>query len=112
MKTPRETELVRACLDLLKHRGVHAWRNNSGAATLFGRGGDKQLVRFGLPGSSDILGILPPVGRFLAVECKRPGGKLTATQRAFLDGVQEAGGVGLLIDDVKELDRELDLLGV
>ncbi len=55
---------------------------------------------------SDLLGILPG-GRFLAVELKSRGGKVTQAQRSFLDHVTAAGGVALVISDLAELDREL-----
>ena len=34
MKAPREQDLVAACLQVLRLRGVFAWRNNSGAFVL------------------------------------------------------------------------------
>jgi hypothetical protein len=110
MKAPRESDLVRACLQLLRVRGVFAWRANSGALAVQ-RGGRRRVYRFaGARGLSDILGILPPAGRFLAVECKMPGRNLTADQRAFLDAIRAAGGVALLITDVGELQAALAAL--
>jgi hypothetical protein len=107
MKAPRETDLVRACLQLLRVRGVCAWRANSGALSVQ-RGGRRHVYRFaGVRGLSDILGILPPAGRFLAVECKMRGRKLTAHQQGFLDAIRAAGGVALVITDVGQLQAEL-----
>lgn len=100
-----EAGVLKACLQLLDLRGIFAWRNNSGALP----NAEGRPVRFGKPGSSDIFGILPG-GRFLAVECKRPGGKPTATQAVFLESIRVAGGVALVIDDPRELDAFLDLI--
>jgi hypothetical protein len=106
MKKPRESDVLAACLQLLRLRGVFAWRNNSGAFVL-GDGKGRRFFRAGLPGSADILGVLPG-GRFLAVEVKRPGGKPTPPQRAFLAAVEAAGGVSTVIRDVAELVALLD----
>src|SRR4051812_31915703 len=61
-------DLVSACLHLLALQGVRAWRNNTTGVY------DPQRKRFrtftGRKGISDILGIIPPTGRLLAVECK------------------------------------------
>lgn len=103
--TTTEAQVLRACLDLLRLRGVLAWRNNSGML----RDARGRPVRFGLVGSSDILGVLPG-GRLLAVEVKRPGGRPTEAQRGFLGAVIGAGGAALVIDDVAALAAVLDRL--
>jgi hypothetical protein len=121
LKAPTETALVRACLDLLALKGVRAaWRFNSGRMATE-RGGRRHVYRFnGAVGCADILGILPlapggrggrPQGVFLAIEVKRPGAEPTEAQAAFLDAVRAAGGVGLVIHDVRELEAELARLG-
>jgi hypothetical protein len=111
VKKPREQDLVNACLQLLKLRGVFAWRNNSGAFVL-GEGKGRRFFRAGLVGGSDILGVLHPTGQLLAVEVKRPGGKPTPQQQAFLDAVRAAGGVAAVVRDVAELVALLDGLEV
>jgi hypothetical protein len=86
---------------------VLAWRQNQGALTGT-RGGKRLFVRFAaMPGISDILGVLPG-GRFLAVECKRPGNRPTPEQAAFLAAVEAAGGLALVVRDVAELQAALD----
>lgn len=112
MKAPTETQLVKACLQFLALRKITAWRNNSGGAKLAGHGGRGQFVRFGHKGSSDILGVLAPHGRLLACEVKKPGGKLTEHQKQFLDCVRAAGGLALVVRDVRELQAALDAEGL
>ncbi len=107
MRRPTETDLVRQCLDLLKLRGVYAWRNNSGAFVL-GKGSGRRFFRAGAKGSADVIGVLPGSGRFLAVECKVGSNQPTADQVAFLDAVRAAGGVAVVIRDVAELVALLD----
>jgi hypothetical protein len=110
MKAPREGDLLKACLQLLQLHRIPCWRQNAGAAT-FGSGAGRRFVRFSPPGTADILGCLPPSGRLLAVEVKRPGGRLTPAQAAFLDHVRAAGGLALVVRDVRDLQRALDLEG-
>jgi hypothetical protein len=71
MVTP-EGRILAGCLRYLEVRGVYHWRNSTGAVQI--RPG--RWYRFGKVGSSDILGILPG-GRFLAVEVKARGGRLS-----------------------------------
>lgn len=94
----RETELVKQCLELLKWKGILAWRQNTGGVKY-----GKQFVRFGEPGLSDILGVWAD-GRFLAIECKVGRNKLSDNQQAFLDNVEKAGGLALVVRDVKDLE--------
>ena len=63
-------------------------------------------------GISDIIGIYK--GRFLAIEVKRPGLKPSEHQQAFIDRVNEEGGIGFVAwfpeDVVKELNLEVELM--
>jgi hypothetical protein len=107
MRAPRETDLVAQCLQLLRLRHVFAWRVNGGAAH-FGSGPRKRFVRFAsINGISDILACLPPDGRLLAVEVKQPGRRVTPHQQAFLAAVCAAGGLALVVDDVRQLEAAL-----
>lgn len=104
----KETEIVRACLDYLKLKGIFCWRQNQAAVPL-PNGGFRRFV--GLRGVADILGVLPK-GRFLAVEVKRPKvGKLSPEQDAFLDHVTELGGFACYVTSVDELAQDLKEAG-
>lgn len=104
-----ESLVLAACLRLCcAHRAVGwARRMNSGATKFTGRGGKPYFVKFGWPGASDIVGQMRD-GRFLAVEVKRPGGRPTPEQQAFLALVAGHGGVAVLVDTVDSLARVLD----
>src|SRR5947208_6166428 len=52
-------------------------------------------------GVSDIIGILPG-GRFLAIEVKRPGGKVSDEQQQFIDNINERGGLAFVARSVDE----------
>jgi hypothetical protein len=85
-------------------KGWRVFRNNVGQL-LDARG---VPVRYGLcPGSSDLIGwrelVITPemvgqkVAQFVAVEVKTPTGKATAQQMQFLQAVERAGGVAVVV---------------
>lgn len=95
-----EGSVLDACLDYLRFRNIYAWRNNTGAL----RSSTGRLIRFGHPGSPDILGYLPG-GRMLCVECKAGRGRLSELQRNFLGNAAAAGClvvVAYSVDDLAE----------
>lgn len=63
-------------------------------------------LEWGDEGSSDLLGMLRG-GRLLAVECKKPGGKLTSQQAAFASLINDSGGLAVCVNDVSCLDDAL-----
>lgn len=79
------------------------YRNNVGLArTLDGR-----YIRFGVPGSADILGCYR--GRAVAIETKRPrGGRFEAHQQDFAAAWRRAGGVYVLAYSVSEAMAALE----
>mgnify|MGYP001583354221 CR=1 FL=1 len=102
MKSPKEIDLVKACLHYLQLCGFYCWRANSGAVKVGNR-----FIRFAsINGISDILGCLPD-GKLLAVECKMPKGRLRNEQKTFLAAVHARGGVALIVRDVTELHKHL-----
>jgi len=82
--------------------GARLFRNNVGLAkTVAG-----QVVKFGLcKGSSDLIGWTRS-GRFLAVETKSQRGRPSKEQLAFVDAVNSAGGVGMIVRSVEEFESE------
>lgn len=97
-----ETNLVRACLQLLSVHRIWARRQNSGAV----RTQRGQLLRFGVTGAADITGILPN-GIRLEIECKMPGRHPTPEQGAFLQAIRANNGVALVVHSVQELIDKL-----
>ena len=92
----KETQLVKACLDILAAKRIPCWRVNSGAVAGEYKG-KKRFVRFnGAKGHSDIAGVLPG-GRALFVECKVGRNVLTPDQLAFLDRMAAAGALTLAV---------------
>jgi hypothetical protein len=101
-----ENRVKAEVMKYLKLRHIYCWSNPSGAVRI--RPG--KFMSFGLKGSSDILGVLPG-GRFLAVEVKAQGGRLSPEQRQFLETIRGLGGLPLVVRSWKELDAELRKAG-
>jgi hypothetical protein len=106
MKAATESALVQACLDLLKLRGILAWRNSTHGVRRTDAKGRTFWTHHGLVGVADILGCLP-CGRLLAVEVKLPKGRVTEEQRWFIDTVQALGGLAGVVRTVADLENLL-----
>lgn len=101
-KSQPENEVKNACLRWLKDRGIFAWRNNTGMAWI-----GNHPIRFGLPGSGDILGLLPD-GKFLSIECKSKTGKQSDVQKRFQENIEQNNGVYVLAYSVKDVEEALN----
>ena len=97
----REATILEASLRLLRIHPRVGWahRANVGAVRMSGA----RYVRFGFVGCSDIIGQMRD-GRFLAIECKAPRGRVTDDQKAFLERVQRHGGVSGVVRSVQDVD--------
>lgn len=109
MNKPTENQVLRSCLDYLKHDSRVAWacRMNTGALPISTPDGKPdRYVRFGAPGMPDILGQLND-GRILMIEVKRPGGRASASQLAFLSKVNAANGLAGIAESIHDVQRLL-----
>jgi hypothetical protein len=97
-----ENRIKAEVLKYLKLRQIKAWSNPSGAVRI--RPG--KFMSFGLKGSTDILGCLPD-GRFLAVECKAEGGRLSPEQRQFLADIKALGGLAIVARSWMDIEAGL-----
>jgi hypothetical protein len=104
MSGPRENAVLAGVMAYLTTRGdCFVWRNNTGAVKL-----DAGYLKFGKVGSADIIGVLSPSGRFIAIECKRPkGGVLAREQQEFGETVTEAGGIYVIARSVADVEAAL-----
>ena len=107
-----EQNLVRAALDYLLVSGIPAWRNNTGArkwAYTNAAGQLKnQFLRWGYKGSGDIFAVLPPHGRFVSIECKRPGKEASGDQTIFMDAVNRVGGCAFVAHTLDEVIKGIE----
>ncbi len=102
---------VLARLALYGRQGQVVWhsRMNTGAGRLARRDGTAgQWTRWGFTGCPDILGQLPD-GRLLAVEVKRPGGRVRPEQAAFLERARAGGAAAGVVTSLEELERLITL---
>ncbi len=100
----KETHLVQQIIQYLNFRGHYVWRNNTGA-TRAGKFGER-FIRYGKPGSSDVLGVEKGTGRFIAIEAKDKT-KVTPLQEEFLNEVKSRGGIGIVAYKLEDVEAVL-----
>jgi hypothetical protein len=89
-------QAIRLALGLLPD--VVLWRNSTGMTRT-----DDRVLRYGLAvGSADLIGILAPKGRFLALEVKSEEGRLRPEQTQFLELVRRCGGFACVVRSAEE----------
>jgi VRR-NUC domain len=101
-----ETLLVKSILGALqlRYKGrLKSWRNNTGATSTASGG----FIKFGAVGSPDILGVLSPGGRLVALEVKTARGRTSPAQEAWLS---EARTLGAVVGVVRSIDEAFDLI--
>lgn len=91
-------ELKNRVLVELSKRGAMAWNNVTGV--FYTRSG--QLVRVGVPGAPDILGVYQ--GRPMAFEIKTGSGNLSTEQKQWRDIFRQHGGEFHEIRNIDDLD--------
>lgn len=109
---PTANGLTAQILEYLTLRGIQCWRNNTGAYAVEGKTG-RRFIRFGKKGSGDILGIIPPDGRFLSIEVKVGKDKPRDAQREWMADVVQHGGIAMIARSIEDVYRVFDpLIGV
>jgi hypothetical protein len=87
-----ESTLIRHLLMLLNYLG-YFWRNNTGAHEIKSSG-SRRYIRYGHPGSGDILGVVK--GRAVAIEGKSKRGVQSDAQKEFQRNFEKHGGIYIL----------------
>ena len=67
----------------------------------------RSLKGFAIKGVSDILGLIHPSGRMIALEVKTPArrSKLTLDQKYFLDHIKQYGGVAGVVTSLHDAEE-------
>lgn len=107
MPEPLEKDIQSSILEYLHARGIFCWKEHSSGIMI---DGGQRYMPIGLKGKSDILGIYK--GKFLAIEVKRPSGKISNEQLEFLTNINKYGGIGFVaysIDDVIRHFNEINI---
>lgn len=108
-----EKEIQKVCLQWLQANGVFCWRNNN--VGVYHRDIDKYVFH-GMKGVPDLVGMLPPhsmlngksmAGRFLGVEIKRPGNRLSDDQTIWHARAAENGAVAICVWSLDELINDM-----
>src|SRR5262245_5160110 len=102
-----ETPLVRSVIKLLHALGCPAWRNNTGVMKAQNEDGSERFIRFGIPGMPDVSGLIPPIGRMIAIECKVGRNPLSEDQDRVLRDFGDAGALTAVVRDTTQGLAEL-----
>lgn len=79
----------------------------TGATSYQDKNGKKRWVNYGKAGSSDLLGLVSPSGRLLAIEVKSPTGRLKPKQKEFLEEIGRNGGIAIVARSVEDVENAL-----
>ena len=93
-------EIYKACE---KRADVFVWKNNTGMAKM-----GRRFVRFGLPGSGDLIGLTTD-GTFISIEVKIPPDTQNEDQVAFEQMVCRLGGYYIIAHSVMDVIAFLDM---
>ena len=91
-----EKEITKSIRHYLNMKGIFHYKQWQGLGSLHG--------------IADIIGILN--SRYLAIEVKRKGGKLSDKQEQFLNRVRAEGGIGLVCYSLEDLIVQLREFGI
>jgi penicillin-binding protein-related factor A (putative recombinase) len=98
----KESDIQKSILDYLSLiPGCFVFRTNNIGVPLRDSSGKTSFRPSPVKGLSDILCCFK--GRFIALEVKRPKGKVTQHQTRFLNQVKESGGVGAVVHSIEEV---------
>lgn len=110
-----ERDIQNVCLIYLNSIGIWAWRNNSGMVVI----GEvkKRMVRVGMAGLPDILGVCGPIfkngkylGKFIGVEVKRPKKTTTSIQDWVIAELKKFGAIVFVTHSLSEMQEQLKSL--
>lgn len=108
VKDIKESDIKRDILWYLTINKVFCWRNNTTGVFDVSAGRFRKSPTLGSPvGSSDILGIFK--GKPLAIEVKKPEGKVSEKQAQFIERFNKEGGIAFVARSVFDVKRELNL---
>ncbi len=91
----------------VERRVLWAARMNSGKGKLLRPDGTQTWISFGFTGCPDIMGQLRD-GRYLAIECKRAGGRVRPEQRAHITQAADHGAVAIIARSLEDVQKAMD----
>ena len=110
LKKITEKEVVKQVKQVLKVTGLKIQRINTGCFTI-GEGRNRRFIKTADAGTCDFEGY-DNIGRFVAIECKRPsGGRLSSAQKERIDDINAKGGVAFVAHSGEEALKQLQERG-
>ena len=101
-----ESAVIQQVKQILKVTGLKIQRINTGCFTI-GEGANRRFIKTADAGTCDFEGY-DNIGRFVAIECKRPsGGKLSPAQEARINDINRKGGVAFVAHSGEEALKKL-----
>lgn len=103
-----EKETENAIMEFLWWNKIYSWRNNNTPIFDPERKLFRKMPKWGLKGTSDILGILKD-GRFLAIEVKSAKGVVSQEQKDFIKNINDNGGKAFVARSIDDVRKELEI---
>lgn len=104
IKSAKESVLQGEILHYLRVHPKVAWAAKVGSGAFQTEG---RYIKMGFVGCPDIIGQLAGSGKFLGIEVKRPGGKVTIPQQTMIDRINAAGGLAGVCYSLEDVDKLL-----
>ena len=98
-----EQDIQEVICEYLALKKYFFWRQNTMALFDSRKKVYRRLPRYAKTGVSDI--ILVRGGKIICLEVKRPGGKLSQSQKDFRDGILDAGGQYDIVTSVEDVEK-------
>jgi hypothetical protein len=115
LQSTSEQTIQKQILEFLEvQKDIKAWKCHSGGV-YNKKTGFRKCSRFQISGVSDIVGIVyypSGLGRFLAIEVKKIGGRLSPAQKLFLADIKRLGGIAFMAYSLDEVIKKLKGHGV
>ena len=106
LKKITEKEVVKQVKQVIKATGIKLQRINTGCFVI-GTGRNRRFIKTADAGTCDFEGY-DNIGRFVAIECKRPsGGRLSPAQKERIADINRKGGVAFVAHSGEEALQKL-----
>ena len=106
LKDIPESAVIQQVKQILKVTGLKIQRINTGCFTI-GEGQNRRYIKTADAGTCDFEGY-DNIGRFVAIECKRPsGGRLSPAQKERISDINRKGGVAFVAHSGEEALQKL-----
>tara|TARA_B100000809_G_C14792398_1_gene407135 strand:+ start:26 stop:367 length:342 start_codon:yes stop_codon:yes gene_type:complete len=106
-KEPSEKEIENSILDYLQTQKGFFWKNNTVGVYDPVKKTFRRPTKYCINGVADILGVIPPDGKLVAIEVKSKKGRVSKNQEAFLLRVRMQNGKAFIARSIEDVQKEL-----